>query len=72
MLTTQELASLARVAAGAQFATLPAVTSCKGSLPDVAATFVRVGGRTVRVHGSCVGRYNRVLNALSRAVQLSG
>jgi hypothetical protein len=72
MLTTKEQAALTRVATDARFSTLPAVTNCQGSLPDVAATFVRVGGRTVRVHGSCLPRYNRLFTALSRAVKLSG
>jgi hypothetical protein len=40
-------------------------------LPDVAATFVRVGPRTVRVHGTCLAHYQRVWNALARAVKIT-
>jgi len=41
-------------------------------LPDVAATFIRVGSRRVLVHGECVARYTRFWLALSKAVQLTG
>jgi hypothetical protein len=71
MLTHAQLTALANVVAQARFTTLPAVTNCPGTLPDVAATFVRVGVRTVRVHGDCVPRYTRVWNALTAAVKLS-
>jgi hypothetical protein len=65
--TKQRLAALNRVALDVRFTTLPAVTNCPGTLPDVAATFIRVGGRTVRVHGSCVKRFNRLWTALNNA-----
>lgn len=69
-LTAAQLAKLTRVAAASHFASLAAVTSCPKTLPDVAATFVRIAGRTVRVHGSCVARYQRVWTALSAAVRV--
>jgi hypothetical protein len=39
--------------------------------PDIAATFVRIGARTVRVHGICVARYAKLLAAFTQAVKLS-
>jgi hypothetical protein len=68
--TAAQLAALNRAATDATFALLPAATNCPGTLPDIAATFVRVGGRTVRVHGGCVPRYQRLLTALQAAVHL--
>lgn len=70
-LTHAQLVALAAVAARAHFSTLPPTTECPGTLPDVASTFVRVGTRTVRVHGGCVPRYTRVWNALNAAVKLT-
>lgn len=66
-LTKQQLAALARAAAADGFATLPARTTCPGTLPDVADQYIRVGGRTVRVHGGCVARFNRLWATLNRA-----
>lgn len=62
------LANLARVATAIHFTKLPALTQCPGTLPDIASQFVRVGGRTVRVHGTCVPGFNRLLTALNHAV----
>ncbi len=70
LLTKAQLAKLNTVAAANNFGSIAAVTSCPGTLPDVAATFVRVAGRTVRVHGSCVARYQRVWAALTASVRL--
>jgi hypothetical protein len=70
-LTAAQLASLDRAAADARFASLPAMTNCPGTLPDVATTFIRVGTKTVRVHGDCVARYAKLFTALSHAVKLS-
>jgi hypothetical protein len=69
-LSPAALSSLSRVATANGFRSLPAVTNCAGTLPDAAATYVRVGGRTVRVHGACLARYNRVWTALTLAVDL--
>jgi hypothetical protein len=68
-LTTAQLAALALLARQVHFTTLPALTMCPNTLPDVATTFVRVGARTVRVHGGCVARVTRLWNALRVAVQ---
>ena len=68
--TAVQLAALNRVATETSFTMLPATTSCSGSLPDIAATFVRVGARTVRVHGGCVPRYQRMLKALQASVRI--
>jgi hypothetical protein len=70
-LTRTQLATLAKLAADTHFAALPKTTNCPGTLPDVASTFVRVGPRTVRVHGECVPRYSRLWRALTTAVKLS-
>jgi hypothetical protein len=70
-LTGAQLATLDRAASAARFAALPKLTNCPGTLPDIAATFIRVGTRTVRVHGACVTRYAKLFTALTRAVNLS-
>ena len=70
-ITAAELTTLTATAARARFSTLPTTTVCPGTLPDVAATWIRAGSRTVRVHGSCSARFTRVWNALAAAVHLS-
>jgi hypothetical protein len=70
-LTSAQLASLNRVATETSFVTLPKATNCRGTLPDVAATYIRVGARTVRVHGACVPRYQRLFRALQASVHIS-
>jgi hypothetical protein len=70
-LTPAQLVTLNRVATETNFELLPNATNCPGTLPDVASTYVRVGARTVRVHGNCVSRYARMWKALVAAVQLS-
>jgi hypothetical protein len=69
--TPVQLASLNRIATETQFTMLPAATNCRGTLPDIATTYVRVGARTVRVHGDCVPRYQRLLKALKASVRLA-
>lgn len=69
MLTQQQLANVNRVAFDVDFESLPLVTTCPRTLPDVAALFIRVGDRTVRVHGDCVTRFNRLWTALRRTTQ---
>ena len=70
-LTQAQVAALVKLAADVHFGTLPKTTNCAGTLPDIASTFVRVGARTVRVHGTCIPRYVRLWMALSSAVKLS-
>jgi len=70
-LTAAQLAAVAKAAAAARFASLPATTLCPGTLPDVAATFVVAGGHRVTVHGGCSARYATVWNALTAAVRLT-
>ena len=70
-LTIAQLAELNRVASVIRFTTLPLTTNCKGTLPDVASTFIRVAARTVRVHGGCVPRYARLWKSLSSAVKVA-
>ena len=70
-LTPAQLVSLNRIAIETSFEKLPKATNCPGVLPDIASTYVRVGARTVRVHGNCVPRYARMWRALSAAVRIS-
>ena len=70
-LTAAQLVSLNRVAIETSFEKLPKATNCPRTLPDIAATYVRVGARTVRVRGNCVPRYARMWRALSAAVRIS-
>jgi len=44
--------------------------SCAGFVPDVASQYIRVGGRTVTVHGSCEAQFRRVWGDLLQAVGL--
>lgn len=69
-LTRVQVANLNRVVATNGFERLAPKNECPNALPDVAATFVRVGRLRVQVHGSCLARYQRVYNALARAVRL--
>ena len=66
-LTKTQLAVLNRLVVDTAFQKVPAVTACPNTLPDIAAQFIRVGGRTVRVHGSCIARFNRLWAALNNA-----
>ena len=61
-----QLAALNRVATETLFTMMPVKTNCRGTVPDVATTFVRIGAYTVRVHGGCLLRYQRMLRALKR------
>ena len=70
MLTAAQLVSLNRVATETDFEMLPTATNCSRTLPDIASTYVRVGPRTVRVHGNCVPRYAQMWKALAAAVRL--
>ena len=44
--------------------------SCPGVLPDLARQFIRVGRRTVTVHGNCDAAFTRVWRDLARAIAL--
>ena len=66
-LSKLRLANLNRAVLDSQFEAMPAVTNCKGTLPDIASQVIRVGGRTVRVHGGCVARFNRLWTAIDHA-----
>jgi hypothetical protein len=43
---------------------------CPGYLPDFATNYIRLDGRTVRVHGRCEPRFTRVYDDLLAAVKL--
>jgi hypothetical protein len=68
--TSLQLAALNRVATETLFTMMPLKTNCRGTLPDIASTFVRIGKYTVRVHGACLPRYERMLKALETSVRL--
>jgi hypothetical protein len=68
VVSKHQLTVLKGIAFAVHFTTIPAVTACPNTLPDVAAQFIRVEGRTVRVHGACISRFNRLWTALNRAV----
>lgn len=70
-LTASQLAAVASAVTTARFATLPATTTCPGTLPDIASTWVKAGSHRVQVHGACSSRFTRVWNALASAVRLS-
>jgi hypothetical protein len=68
-LTRLQLAQLNRLAVTTGFAHLTQRTNCPGTLPDVAATYIRVGPRTVHVHGNCVASYRKLWAALQQAAR---
>ena len=68
--TVEQIVALNRVATETRFTVLPLKTNCRSSLPDVATTYVRVGAHTVRVHGDCMVRYQRMLRALIASVRV--
>jgi len=43
---------------------------CTGALPDFATNYIRLGGRTVKMHGDCEARFTRVFDDLAAAVKL--
>jgi hypothetical protein len=73
--TTTTLASLRAAQATADFARLPAITLCNGSLPDLASLWIRAhtttGVRRVAVRGTCSPAFTRLYRALSAAVGLA-
>jgi hypothetical protein len=70
-ITRVQLVALNRIATETSFTMMKATTNCRGSLPDVATAYVRVGALTVRVHGGCVPGFQRMLKALETYVQMS-
>jgi hypothetical protein len=70
-ITAMELVNLNRAAIATRFSTLELTYQCPRTLPDVAARFIRVGAHTVRVHGSCVVRFEHMWAALRRAAKAS-
>jgi hypothetical protein len=47
-----------------------ATRMCAGTLPDFATSFIRLGARTVKLHGECEARFSRVYGDLEAAVKL--
>jgi hypothetical protein len=69
-LTRVQLGRLNFTAVQTKFNFIRETTSCKGTLPDVATSFIRVGARTVRVHGTCMPGFAKLWSALVHAVEL--
>jgi hypothetical protein len=69
-LTRLQLAQLNRLAVTTGFTHLAQRTNCAGTLPDVAGTYIRVGPRTVHVHGNCVMAYRKLWAALQQAARV--
>ena len=61
---------LNRLAVTTGFTHLTQRTNCPGTLPDIAATYIRVGARTIHVHGDCVVSYKKLWTALQHAAQV--
>jgi hypothetical protein len=68
-LSKLELATLNRVAYETGFATLPVHRVCVRALPDAATLFIRVGGRTIRLHGTCEPRFSRLWTTLAKTIR---
>jgi hypothetical protein len=66
--TAPTIASILKLAARIRFSALPAQTNCPGTLPDLATNWIRIGAKTVRVHGGCIPGFAQLDNALFRAV----
>jgi hypothetical protein len=70
-LTRLQVAELNRLAVTSGFTHLDLRTNCPGTLPDVAATYIRVGRRTVHVHGDCIASYRKLWRALQQAARIT-
>jgi hypothetical protein len=73
MVSQARLAQIRQVAEQIGFTHMPQkVVLCPKTLPDVASQFVRIAKHTIRVHGTCVKRFNTLWAAVQRAVGASG
>lgn len=68
-LSRTEVASLSRLVRD-EFGTGLKSRQCPGTNPDVASDFIHAYDRTVRVHGTCEPRFQRLWNTLAQAVGL--
>jgi hypothetical protein len=59
------------LAQGIGFYSMPGLTNCTGTLPDISSRYVTMttttGSRTVRFHGGCGGEFNQLWSALANA-----
>ena len=69
-LTQAQLRTLRAVFVRERFSSLPGRIACR-ALPDVATRHVTAAGKTVRVHGGCSARFDRVYAALARAAGIA-
>lgn len=70
-LSKSQLATLGKIAGQIHFGALPPTTACTGTLPDIAAGWIRSGSHRAQVHGTCSAAFTRFWNALETAVRLS-
>lgn len=68
-LTAAKTASLSRLVRY-EFASGLKSRQCPGTNPDIGWDYIRALGRTVRVHGNCEPRFQRLWTTLAAAVRL--
>jgi hypothetical protein len=65
---SNELNALITLANADGFFSMPGMTNCSGTLPDIASRYVTINTgavtKTVRVHGACVPAFNEIFAAL--------
>jgi hypothetical protein len=64
------LRSLVGLAAAARLSTMPSLTICPQTLPDFAASWIRIGAKRVAVRGACRPAFSRLYASLARAAGL--
>ena len=64
------LKSLVGPAAVARLSSMPALTICPQTLPDFAASWIRIGTKRVAVRGACRPAFSRLYASLARAAGL--
>jgi len=64
-LTPDAMRGLVDLARAEGFFRMPATTVCRGTLPDVAGSFVTVGSKRVLVRGSCNRRFSELYAVLA-------
>jgi hypothetical protein len=65
--SARKLAALQTLARRQRLSTLPPLTTCSTSLPDIATRYITYHRRTVRARGSCSKRFEAMYAALARA-----
>jgi hypothetical protein len=65
--SARKLAALQTLAGRQRLASLPPLTTCSTSLPDLATRYITYHRHTVRARGSCSKRFKAVYTAVGRA-----